>query len=64
MNQNLEELSNADEAINNPIWKNFMDDDYKALIDKKTWKVVNLQKTQTLLVTYGYLSRNTILKGQ
>jgi transposase InsO family protein len=34
------EPNNPDEAFNNPIWRNSMDNEYKALIDNKTWEIV------------------------
>ena len=40
INQNLAEPSNVDKALNNPLWKNSMYDEYKAQIDKQTWEVV------------------------
>ena len=49
MDQNLAEMSNADEAINNPIWKNFIDDEYKPLINKQTWEVVKPPKDTNIV---------------
>ena len=40
IDQNLAEPSNVDEALNDLLWKNFMDNEYKAIINKQTWEVV------------------------
>ena len=40
IDQNLSESSNVDEALNDSLWKNSMDNEYKRLIDKRTWEVI------------------------
>ena len=38
--QDLIEPNSTDEALQNPVWKKSMDNEYNALIDKQIWEVV------------------------
>ena len=38
--QDLAILTNIDEALQSPIWKKSMDNEYEALIKKKVWEVI------------------------
>ena len=50
----------TNEALQNPIWKKSMDNEYNALIDKQTWEVVYLLPMLILLVVVGPMSVNVI----
>ena len=36
----ITEPNNANEALRSPVWKKSMDEEYAALLNKKTWELV------------------------
>ena len=47
--QDLAIPTNIDEALQSPIWKISMDDEYEALIKKKVWEVILLPSNTNIV---------------
>ena len=63
-NDNIVEPKDADKALNSPIWKKYMDEEYMALLNKKMWEVVTHPKTWILLEINRSISANVTKMGE